>query len=205
MSICAKYCLKDSILVVKLMEKLQAWVGLAEMAKTTNISIFDVFTQGQQKKVYSQIYKYCMYQNIVVEKDAYITKENERYVGAHVFPPVPGNYEKVLPFDFCLTGDTLVTLSNGTSKRIDQMQKEDLVLGFNEKGFQNFKFINGLQKKGLKETIKLYLEDGRTISCTPDHKFMLYVKTWCEAMDLKDKDVMCGLEYPEDISYDNEK
>ena len=70
------------------------------MAKTTNISIFDVFTQGQQKKVYSQIYKYCMYQNIVVEKDAYITKENERYVGAHVFPPVPGNYERVLPFDF---------------------------------------------------------------------------------------------------------
>ena len=205
MSICAKYCLKDSILVVKLMEKLQAWVGLVEMAKTTNISIFDVFTQGQQKKVYSQIYKYCMYQNIVVEKEAYITKENERYVGAHVFPPVPGNYEKVLPFDFCLTGDTLVTLSNGTSKRIDQMQKEDLVLGFNEKGFQNFKFINGLQKKGLKETIKLYLEDGRTISCTPDHKFMLYDKTWCEAKDLKDKDVMCGLEYPEDISYDNEK
>jgi len=101
MSMCAKYCLKDSILVIKLMEKLQAWVGLAEMAKTTNISIFDVFTQGQQKKVYSQIYKYCMYQNIVVEKDGYVTKENERYVGAHVFPPIPGNYERVLPFDFC--------------------------------------------------------------------------------------------------------
>jgi DNA polymerase elongation subunit (family B) len=205
MSLCGKYCLKDSILVVKLMDKLQAWVGLAEMAKTTNISIFDVFTQGQQKKVYSQIYKYCMYQNIVVEKDAYVTKENERYVGAHVFPPIAGNYERVLPFDFCLTGDTLVTLSNGTSKRIDQMQKEDLVLGFNEKGFQNFKFINGLQKKGLKETIKLHLEDGRTISCTPEHKFMLCDKSWCEAKNLKDKDVMCGIEYPEDISYDNEK
>ena len=103
MSLCGRYCLKDSILVVKLMDKLQAWIGLAEMAKTTNISIFDVFTQGQQKKVYSQIYKYCMYQNIVVEKDAYVTKENERYVGAHVFPPIPGNYERVLPFDFCLT------------------------------------------------------------------------------------------------------
>ena len=100
MSLCGRYCLKDSILVVKLMDKLQAWIGLAEMAKTTNISIFDVFTQGQQKKVYSQIYKYCMYQNIVVEKDAYVTKENERYVGAHVFPPIAGNYERVLPFDF---------------------------------------------------------------------------------------------------------
>ena len=112
MSVCAKYCLKDSILVVKLMEKLQAWVGLAEMAKTTNISIFDVFTQGQQKKVYSQIYKYCMYQNIVVEKDAYITKENERYVGAHVFPPVPGNYERVLPFDFASLYPTTIIAYN---------------------------------------------------------------------------------------------
>ena len=112
MSICGKYCLKDSILVVKLMEKLKAWVGLAEMAKTTNISIFDVFTQGQQKKVYSQIYKYCMYQNIVVEKDAYITKENERYVGAHVFPPVPGNYERVLPFDFASLYPTTIIAYN---------------------------------------------------------------------------------------------
>jgi DNA polymerase elongation subunit (family B) len=93
-------CMKDSVLVLKLMEKLQSWVGLCEMAKTTNISIFDVFTQGQQRKVYSQLYKFCLYNNIVVEKDAYITKENERYVGAHVFPPVPGNYERVLPFDF---------------------------------------------------------------------------------------------------------
>ena len=112
MSICGRYCLKDSILVIKLMEKLQAWVGLAEMAKTTNISIFDVFTQGQQKKVYSQIYKYCMYQNIVVEKDAYFTKENERYVGAHVFPPVPGNYERVLPFDFASLYPTTIIAYN---------------------------------------------------------------------------------------------
>ena len=100
MTKCGKYCIQDSVLVVKLMEKLDIWTGISEMAKTTNISIFDTFTQGQQKKVYSQIYKFCMYQNIVVEKDAYETKDNERYVGAHVFPPVPGIYERVLPFDF---------------------------------------------------------------------------------------------------------
>ena len=59
---------------------------------------------------------------------------------------------------------------------------------FNKKGFENFKFINGLQKKGLKETVKIYLQDGRTISCTPEHKFMLYDGTWCEAKDLKNKE-----------------
>ena len=31
---------------------------------------------------------------------AYLTKEGERYAGAHVFPPVPGLYDRVLPFDF---------------------------------------------------------------------------------------------------------
>ena len=204
-SLVGKYCVKDSELVIKLMDVLQTWTGLCEMASTCGTSIFSLYTQGQQIKVFSQVYKYCFQNNMVVEKDGYIAKDDERYVGAHVFTPVPGIYERVLPFDFCLTGDTLVTLSNGTSKRIDQMTRDELVLGYNEKGFQNFSSINGLQRKGLRETIKVYLQDGRTISCTPEHKFMLHDGTWCEAKDLKDKEVMCGVEYPEDIKYENEK
>jgi DNA polymerase elongation subunit (family B) len=204
-SLVGKYCVKDSELVIKLMDVLQTWTGLCEMASTCGTSIFSLYTQGQQIKVFSQVYKYCFQNNMVVEKDGYIAKDDERYVGAHVFAPVPGIYERVLPFDFCLTGDTLVTLANGTSKRIDQMTRDELVLGYNEKGFQNFSSINGLQRKGLRETIKVYLQDGRTISCTPEHKFMLHDGTWCEAKDLKDKEVMCGVEYPEDIKYENEK
>lgn len=95
-----KYCVKDSALVVKLMDKLQSWVGLCEMAKTCRTSIFSLYTQGQQIKVYSQVYSYCFANNMVVEKDGYIAKESDRYVGAHVFPPVPGIYNRVLPFDF---------------------------------------------------------------------------------------------------------
>ena len=100
-SICAKYCVQDSVLVMKLFEKLNTWVGLTEQASTYNTSIFSIFTQGQQIKVYSQVYKYCLYNNIVVEKDGYIAQDNERYTGAHVFPPVPGIYDRVVPFDFC--------------------------------------------------------------------------------------------------------
>lgn len=101
MAICGKYCIKDSELVILLMEKLQTWIGLTEMAKTCNVPIFSLYTQGQQIKVYSQLYKYCMFENIVVEKDGYQVSEGERYTGAHVFPPVPGRYNKVVPFDFC--------------------------------------------------------------------------------------------------------
>lgn len=112
MAICGKYCVQDSVLVVKLMEKLQTWVGLCEMAKTCNVPIFTLYTQGQQIKVYSQVYKYCMYKNIVVEKDGYETREDERYVGAHVFPPIPGIYDRVLPFDFASLYPTTIIAYN---------------------------------------------------------------------------------------------
>jgi intein/homing endonuclease len=99
-SVVSKYCIKDSELVVRLMNKLQTWVGLSEMSNCYQVQPFTLFTQGQQIKVYSQVYKYCYEHNIVVEKDGYICKEDERYTGAHVFPPVPGIYDRVVPFDF---------------------------------------------------------------------------------------------------------
>lgn len=99
-SIVGNYCVKDSVLVMDLILKLQTWTALCEMAKVTNVPPFVLYTQGQQIKVYSQVYKYCMYNNIVVEKDGYLTLENDRYVGAHVFKPMPGLYHKVVPLDF---------------------------------------------------------------------------------------------------------
>ena len=47
---------------------MQVWVGLCEMAKTCRVPIFSLYTQGQQIKVFSQIYKECMYSGFVVEK-----------------------------------------------------------------------------------------------------------------------------------------
>jgi DNA polymerase elongation subunit (family B) len=105
-------CVQDSALTVMLMDKLQTWTGLTEMAKTCCVPIFTLYTQGQQIKVYSQLYKYCMYENIVVEKDGYQVSENERYVGAHVFPPVPGQYNQVVPFDFASLYPTTIIAYN---------------------------------------------------------------------------------------------
>jgi len=59
MGIVGKYCIMDSVLVIRLFNKLQTWIGLCEMAKTCNVPIFYLYTQGQQIKVYSQLYKYC--------------------------------------------------------------------------------------------------------------------------------------------------
>jgi len=112
MSVVGKYCVQDSALVLLLVDKLQTWVGLTEMAKTCNVPIFTLYTQGQQIKVYSQLYKYCMYENIVVEKDGYQVSDGERYVGAHVFPPIPGRYKRVVPFDFASLYPTTIIAYN---------------------------------------------------------------------------------------------
>ena len=112
MGIVGKYCMIDSLLVLRLLDKLQTWIGLSEMANTCQVSMFTLYTQGQQIKVYSQLYKYCMFQDIVVEKNAYEVKESERYVGAHVFPPIPGRHKMVVPFDFASLYPTTIIAYN---------------------------------------------------------------------------------------------
>lgn len=100
LGIVGKYCVQDSALVLKLFDFLNIWVGLSEMARVCNVEIFTLFTRGQQIKVFSQIYRDCTRDGFVVEKDGYECKEDENYVGAKVFPPKPGLYNLVCPFDF---------------------------------------------------------------------------------------------------------
>lgn len=112
MSICGKYCMQDSMLVLKLLEKLNVWYGLSEMAVVCNLPMLDLFTKGQQIKVYSMLYKHCLQNDIVPEKDAYVTAENERYAGAYVFESKPGLYENVVPVDFCSLYPSLIIAYN---------------------------------------------------------------------------------------------
>ena len=107
-----KYCVQDSALTLKLFEKLQTWFGLTEMAKICNVSIFTLYTQGQQIKVFSQIYKKCMSENVVVERDGYITKDTDHYQGAYVVDPVPGVYDRVVPFDFASLYPSIIIAYN---------------------------------------------------------------------------------------------
>lgn len=100
LGIVGKYCIQDSMLVAKLFSHLNTWYELTELARVWNIPVPVQYMQGQQVRVFSQIYKECMAANIVVERDGYIPKENEHYQGAHVFLPKPGVYDRVAPFDF---------------------------------------------------------------------------------------------------------
>lgn len=100
MGIVAKYCVQDAALCNRLMTHLHIWEDLTEMAKICNVQPFTLYTQGQQIKVFSQVYKFCMYKNIVVERDGYAVKDTDHYVGAQVFDPMSGYHKNVVPFDF---------------------------------------------------------------------------------------------------------
>lgn len=100
---CGKYCVQDANLVASLFEKLQLWIGLVEMAKVCNVPIMFLFTQGQQIRVYSQVYKKGVMENILIQSAESLDTNilsNDGYAGAYVFPPVPGMYEWVIPWDF---------------------------------------------------------------------------------------------------------
>ena len=110
--VAGKYCMVDSRLVAHLFRKTDAWTGLTEMATTCNVPMFDLIVRGQQKRVFSQVYKYCWDNNIIVESEGYKAQDNERYVGAHVFPPKPGLYKNVIPFDFASLYPTIIIAYN---------------------------------------------------------------------------------------------
>ena len=100
MSLVARYCVQDSNVTLLLFEKLKSWIGSCQLSNTFNVPIIDLYTQGQQWKIYSQVYKLCLERNIVVEKDAYTCAANESYTGAIVLDPVPGMFEDIVIFDF---------------------------------------------------------------------------------------------------------
>lgn len=112
----------------------------------------------------------------------------------------------------CVIGETLISMSNGLSKRIDSFSSQGLekVLTFDDKNGFIPSFSLGLENKGIKDTVKITMYDGRIITCTPDHKFK--IKTvdgyeYKEAKDIKlNKDnIIMGLEYTEDKVLDDEK
>ena len=112
MGVVGKYCMKDSLLVSDLFYELDTWIGGIEMAETCCVPMFYLVVRGQQIKVFSQVYRHCLHEQIVVESNGYEAKENERYVGAYVFDPVPGVYDNIVPFDFASLYPTTIIAYN---------------------------------------------------------------------------------------------
>jgi hypothetical protein len=92
--------------------------------------------------------------------------------------------------EYCITGDTKVRTLNGWAPIKDLVGKEFYVWGYSLK--QNklvpTKATKCWKTKENAEIIEVGLDDGHSIKCTPNHKFLLRNKTYIEAKDLKEGD-----------------
>jgi intein/homing endonuclease len=109
----------------------------------------------------------------------------------------------------CFVGETLIGLPNGMARRIDSFSSQGMepVLSFDDNGSIR-SYSLGMESKGIQDTIKLTLIDGREIICTPDHKIRVLDEDkpiWKEAqyIDYNDK-ILMGLSGTEDIKYEDE-
>lgn len=215
-----KYCVKDSDIVMKLFNHLQIWVAFSEMAKVCNVGMFTLYTQGQQIKIYSQVYKYCFDKKIIVDSNGYVSTSDEKYRGAFVLEPEPGYYEDVVPFDFsslyptlmqawnicfssavidesvpdelchifewedhqgCIADDTPVTMGNRSENIRDMYQCNDNYVYSMEEDGAILQKQSAFFNQGKKECVSLTFQDGRILTCTPDHRILTEKDGWVEA------------------------
>jgi len=111
LTIVGKYCVQDALLVLRLFSKLNQWIGVSEMARISKVPIPALYLQGQQIKVFSQIYHHCHAHQILVQTPPGENRA-DKYAGATVFPPKPGMYENVIPFDFASLYPTTIIAYN---------------------------------------------------------------------------------------------
>ncbi|KAA6390874.1 MAG: putative DNA polymerase delta catalytic subunit [Streblomastix strix] len=87
----AVYCLKDSLLPLKLMDKMKVIVNFAEMSRVTGVPMSYLTMRGQQVRVISQLQRKAMAKNMVVPSVKQVVTD-DKYQGATVIDPIKGFY-----------------------------------------------------------------------------------------------------------------
>lgn len=97
----------------------------------------------------------------------------------------------------CISEGTMVTMANGSSLPIEQVEVGDLVLS-NTPGGLAPRAVTAVIKSGQKECVELLFNDDRKLICTPDHRVLTADGKWVTAGDLVvgESEVSVGMEYP---------
>ena len=95
----AKYCLQDTMLVLKLYEKLQIHTTNTALSNLTFVPYQMIISRGQQIKMFSLLHYEANKRDIVIPNIE--PKESEQYQGATVLSPQKGLYkDPVITLDF---------------------------------------------------------------------------------------------------------
>ncbi|KKL28798.1 hypothetical protein LCGC14_2371520, partial [marine sediment metagenome] len=109
-----------------------------------------------------------------------------------------GDNEKIKPLQrdhLCLHGDTVIHTVDGDKNISELVGLEGYVYSYSEKlGRITVKPFNNVVKTGeQEEVVKVILDDGSSIVCTPNHPFMLRNGEWVESSDLCNGDSLMPL------------
>lgn len=111
----AYYCIKDTLLPQKLVDKMHILQNQISMSNVTQVPIRFLIERGQQIKVFSQILKETRQHNYLVPTiDNYgIKDENSEFTGATVLPPLKGAYfEPITVCDFASLYPSIIRAHN---------------------------------------------------------------------------------------------
>ncbi|MBC7798337.1 MAG: RtcB family protein, partial [Pyrinomonadaceae bacterium] len=128
----------------------------------------------------------CLYKHVALMPDAHLG------IGSMV-GSVIATKDAVIPATVgvdigCFTGDTLVPTLDGKSYSLRELagnDKEILVYACNETGKVVAAKATAKKTRTIAELVKVVLDNGAEIRCTPDHKFMLRDGSFVEAENLK--------------------
>ncbi|MDQ3711036.1 MAG: RtcB family protein [Acidobacteriota bacterium] len=128
----------------------------------------------------------CLYKHVALMPDAHLG------IGSMV-GSVIATKDAVIPATVgvdigCFTGDTLVPTFDGKSYSLSELAKNDteiFVYACTESGKVVAAKATAKKTRSNAELVKVFLDNGAEIRCTPDHKFMLRDGSFGEAENLK--------------------
>jgi Iridoviridae putative DNA polymerase len=101
MTITGTYNIQDTVLPVKLAEKLNLWTTMEEISNCKNVPMSYLHTRGQQVGVVAQVFRETIFNDLIIPYKERIKDEDKvRYEGAVVIEANPGDYDNVICTDF---------------------------------------------------------------------------------------------------------
>jgi hypothetical protein len=92
----------------------------------------------------------------------------------------------------CFAGETPIKVVDGSvvcEKRIDSLVIGDAVITWNEMGGRfETSCVDAVIDNGNLACVELTFDNGRTLTCTPEHEFLTRNRGWVTAADLDEKD-----------------
>ena len=88
---------------------------------------------------------------------------------------------------FCIAEGTPVELAEGVSVPIEAVEVGALVLGLSDSSPAALvdRAVTAVHSRGVRDCIELLFSDGRTLTCTPDHRILTSNGSWVPAGDLE--------------------